>query len=411
MSKKRPDTLLSKDESIEKVWSQHGDKYYLGDIALEHTRLSNTIYRLCIDDFSRFYLLAIEEKFQFNYKIYGLETAFIDRVEKTYINTKGNLGIILNGVKGTGKTVSSKMICNRLNQPVILIDQAIPGCHIYLNDIPQDITIFIDEYEKIFKENSSDMLTIMDGALNSIYRRVFILTTNDLYVNQNLLQRPGRIKYLKTYADLLPPIIEEIVNDILIYTNLVEEVKLFISTLEIITVDIVKAICEEVNIHNESPKEFSNIFNVKKITGKYDVYEVGDKIDTVVKKNAKISPRPDYYPELADSRYSFYVADEYKGVIVEVLDENTVIVENYEEKQKETSGTISDLIMPMVAKSIARSLDFSFDEDSNVKSKSKSKKKNQPEAAPEQILTRKTYVIRDSRMANRVYGWENRHDY
>ena len=66
------------------------------------------------------------------------------------------------------------------------------------------------------------MLSIMDGATNSEHRRVFLLTTNSLYINDNLLQRPGRIRYLKTFKDLTPEIIEEIVDDFLIYKEIPE---------------------------------------------------------------------------------------------------------------------------------------------------------------------------------------------
>lgn len=57
-----------------------------------------------------------------------------------------------------------------------------------------DCIFFFDEYEKEFK-NSSDVLSFMDGTYNSIYRKVFLLTTNELNVDPNLLGRPSRIRY------------------------------------------------------------------------------------------------------------------------------------------------------------------------------------------------------------------------
>ena len=58
-----------------------------------------------------------------------------------------------------------------------------------------DCIFFFDEYEKEFK-SSSDVLSFMDGTYNSIYRKVFLLTTNELNVDPNLLGRPSRIKSL-----------------------------------------------------------------------------------------------------------------------------------------------------------------------------------------------------------------------
>ena len=42
----------------------------------------------------------IAESFTFDYKLYGLNQKFIDYVLKTYDNTIGNLGVLLDG---TGK--------------------------------------------------------------------------------------------------------------------------------------------------------------------------------------------------------------------------------------------------------------------------------------------------------------------
>jgi len=58
------------------------------------------------------------------------------------------------------------------------------------------VIIFVDEYEKVFRsdgdyDGSTGILTLMDGALSSEYRRLFLFTTNTLSVNSNLLQRPG----------------------------------------------------------------------------------------------------------------------------------------------------------------------------------------------------------------------------
>ena len=305
------------------------DIFYLRNIKKRFSSLPVAVYRLEIDAFEQMYLKRVSDDFEFSYKIYGLEKRLIERTVKSFANTTGNLGILLNGLKGTGKTVTSKMVCNALKMPVVMVDSPFQGCHVYLNDIPQDITIFIDEYEKIFEDDSS-MLTIMDGALNSVHRRVFVLTTNKLFVNENLLQRPGRIRYLKTFKDLPPSIIEEIVDDVLVKTDHKKATIEFISQLEMITVDVVKAICAEVNIFDESPEQFGDIFNVKKITGKHDIYEVGEKgKETLFKKAVKIGPRPEFNDE-TEGR-SFYIDGEYAGHIEEVVDETTIKVSVNEE--------------------------------------------------------------------------------
>lgn len=277
---------------MKKTWSQSGNDYWLREISSDDPVLHPGIYKLNFDIQRGFYITRTADKFTFPYKIYGVQNKFVDRVKKTYAETTGNLGMLLNGIKGTGKSVTAEQICNELNLPIIIIHEAYEGIASYLNEIQNDVIIFVDEFEKIYHDRDYSILTIMDGVFNTGYRKVFILTTNQLYINDNLLQRPGRIRYLKTFGDLTVDVITEIVDDKLKYPEFKENCIKFISTLEIITIDIVKSVVDEVNIHNEPPQEFKTIFNVTSTNPKYDVYEMKGKnrklIHTEVSLNNKL---------------------------------------------------------------------------------------------------------------------------
>lgn len=258
----------------QKMWKNYGGSFFLEHPNVDEKEiLENKVYVVKFDqNRGAFYLEYQQDEFKFPYKIYNMNDDLIQRVTKTYNSISNNLGILFNGIKGTGKTVTAKNICNSLGLPVIIVSFNMPGIIDFLSSIPQDVTIFIDEYEKIFGEKQ-DLLTLMDGVFSNYEnsRRAFILTTNNLYINDNLLQRPGRIRYLKTFEDIEPEVIEEILDDMLLYPEFREETLAFISSLQTITVDISKSIIEEVNIHRCSPSEFENIFNVKKNTSKFDI--------------------------------------------------------------------------------------------------------------------------------------------
>lgn len=314
---------------VKKVWNADGNSLYLGYPSKEFEKLENVIYKVALDMFERPYLAKVSDNFTFDYKLYGLETNLINRILKTYNATDhGNLGILLNGLKGTGKTVTSKQIANLLNQPIIIVGDNKPHFPQFLNSIPQNITIFIDEYEKTFG-NASNMLTIMDGASNSEYRRVFLLTTNELRVESNMIQRPGRVRYLKTFDHLKPIVIKEIVDDILIHKQFTDDCIQFISSLETITVDIVKAVLNEVNIHEESPTAFESIFNVKKLKGKYNVsIREEDGTLTEIASNISVNPRPMFNE--GSVGYELDVDGVTVGEVVRVINYNTIEVEPYE---------------------------------------------------------------------------------
>lgn len=264
--------------SVKKVWFNDENVYFLRPDQKKDEKLPPAVYRLESSPMG-LYLKRLEDNFSFPYKIYGLEEAFINRILKSFKVAKGNLGILLNGFKGTGKTVTSKIICNKVNLPVIIIGNNYgTDTANFINEIQQDITVFIDEYEKVYNEekDGGTLLTVMDGVLNNGFKKLFILTTNYLYVNENLLSRPSRVRYVKEFKDLPVKTINEIIDDKLECVEFRDELVQYISTLRNITVDIVKSIIEEVNIHQEAPDNFKAVFNVSVRNNKYNVFEISE---------------------------------------------------------------------------------------------------------------------------------------
>lgn len=251
------------------IWLQDGNIFSQGSATtVSHPEgLPKGIYEVKLS-MTGFYLSKIAESFTFDYKLYGLNQKFIDYVLKTYENTTGNLGVLLDGIKGTGKTVTAKELCNRLQLPVILVQSMGNDTNSKLikylsTSIDFDCIFFFDEYEKEFK-NSSDVLSFMDGTYNSIYRKVFLLTTNELNVDPNLLGRPSRIRYKKSFNNLSEEVTREILNDILEDKTAIEKVIELTHSMNIITIDLIKAIATEINIHGiESLPDIKETFNIE----------------------------------------------------------------------------------------------------------------------------------------------------
>lgn len=214
--------------STDKVWYNTGSSYYHRTKAEQHDKLPVGVYTLDWNDEERcFYLNRLQDRYTFDYKLYDFDANFVKRVGKTYQKKKGNLGVLLCGTKGCGKTVTAKQICNLymsdFSVPIILITVAHNGIPEFIGEIHQDVLILIDEYEKIFTpHNGSDgyLLSLMDGALSNNFRRTFILTANYTQdINDNLMQRTGRILYLKKYDELGIDVIREIVRSFIAGDN------------------------------------------------------------------------------------------------------------------------------------------------------------------------------------------------
>ncbi len=210
-------------------------------------------------------LKYLGERFEFPYKIYSLGTNYIEsRIVTTwnsteYIKSGKNLGVIYNGKKGAGKTVAAKVLCNKLNLPVIVVAEYMDGLLEFIQSLDFECVVLIDEAEKIFDSDDNEkdqlLLKVIDGVYNAS-RKLYILTTNTLSLNDNLLSRPSRIRYIKHFNGIPIEAVDELIEEKLTDSSKAPQLKDFIShKCTSLTIDIVENLITEVNIHGDLPKE------------------------------------------------------------------------------------------------------------------------------------------------------------
>ncbi len=223
------------------------------------------------------------EKFEFPGKVYDLGmNDMIGKIKKTweaeqFKKGKKNLTVVLNGLKGSGKTYMAKMMANDMDLPTLIVDNDFEGDIIsFLSDIEFECTVLIDEAEKIFNRdngNSHILLRLLDGIFNGA-RKFIILTTNTFTIDDNLVGRPGRVRYVKKFSSLPLDTVLEIIDDELEDKSKKNYVKEIVERLSISTVDVVRSIIEEVNIHGEVD---NNIFSIPFAPYSFDVISIPRK--------------------------------------------------------------------------------------------------------------------------------------
>jgi len=265
----------------ENTWANFGDQYRIREVSNNSKTLAPAVYNVEADQ-QGMYLRMMSADFRLPKKIYNNEVNFINKVCKTWDNTIGNMGIILCGEKGSGKTVTSKQICQRLGLPVILVEKDFEeGFPEFASKIDQDVVFLFDEFEKTHGE-THHLLSFLDGAATSPRnRRMFIMTTNTLYVHDAMLNRPSRIRYKKEFGNLKKDVIDELIDDALVDKKLRKQTFEYISKLKLITIDIVLSVVQEINIHGEMPTDFNvdvnslkKLIEIKPGKSKFDVVEV-----------------------------------------------------------------------------------------------------------------------------------------
>lgn len=229
---------------------------------------------------ARIGLQRISDAFEFNFKIYELGCEeILKTIKKTWeseVFMKGekNLGVIFNGLKGTGKTLSAKLLCNALDLPVLIVQSPYEGLVNFLQSLCFECVVFIDEAEKTFKMGEDDdmLLRLIDGVYNQT-RKLYILTTNQLTLNDNLLGRPGRIRYRFEFGNLLPKAVKDYIDDNLNpkFANQQNNILKQVDLLEISTIDILKALVDEVNIHGCLPE--SQCLNIPTAKHAFEILE------------------------------------------------------------------------------------------------------------------------------------------
>jgi len=222
-------------------------------------------------------------RFEFPYKIYGNHESILQRVKRAWAALDSNLGILLNGIKGTGKTVSAQLLANwALDNgiPVLVVSHPVPLGEI-LEKLEQPVLVIFDEFEKTHQkpEHQQALLTAIDGMARNAYKRLFIFTTNTKQVDPNFIDRPSRIRYNWEFKRLEDDVIEEILDDLL-DTDLQElraDILTYLATRKVVSIDVVKTIIQEVNIFREAPEAFSAIVNLTEQDARGFTVEVLDE--------------------------------------------------------------------------------------------------------------------------------------
>lgn len=247
--------------------------FKVGHVTGIHEELPQGNYLLKFDPREGYYLVQ-KPDFKLPSKIYG-NHSIIDRWLKSYKhNSEKNLGIVLAGIKGSGKTITAQKFCIESKMAVIIINEQFYGSD-FIDFITQfnNVIIFIDEFEKVYadKKISYDMLSLMDGNYQT--KMIFLLTVNELNIDYYLTNRLNRLKYKKDYIDLDRETVDAVIEDLLINKNHRESIYKFFKKVNMWTFDLLVNIIKEMNLFNEDAIECGQHLNLAAEVKKYEVWE------------------------------------------------------------------------------------------------------------------------------------------
>tara|TARA_R110000796_G_scaffold215732_2_gene331733 strand:+ start:4832 stop:5920 length:1089 start_codon:yes stop_codon:yes gene_type:complete len=234
------------------------------------------------NELNRYYLKKMEP-FEIPTKIYGNFEALANRYLKTFRKYDKNLGITLTGLKGTGKSLTAKMVINKSKLPCIIVDDKYKGSEFnkFITGIKEKCVILFDEFEKKYPEEKDQVhiLSLLDGTFTN--KKLFIFTSNTTSnYNNFLLNRPSRIHYLKQYDRIEDKTLLDIIKHNLINLEESEELVNTVKIIDEANIDMVISLIREMNDFDESAKESIKHLNISMVKeGNYTVkFERADGI-------------------------------------------------------------------------------------------------------------------------------------
>ena len=126
---------------------------------------------------------------------------FIKRVNTYFKKTsKLSTGVMLSGIKGTGKTVLAKVIARDSGLPVIVVNENYPTRRIndFFKKFSTPVCVIFDEVDKNW--NTEFLLGWLDGVQTNAKKLVLFTCNDDQVVSTYLKDRCSRVRYLRNFA-------------------------------------------------------------------------------------------------------------------------------------------------------------------------------------------------------------------
>lgn len=227
-------------------------------------------------------------------KIYGNLITNADRMFNTFLERERATGVLLNGEKGSGKTLTLATLAHKCiahGMPVLFVNSEFAGesFNKFINDLAIPCMVAFDEFDKVYrKEVQEHILTLLDGVYDG--KKLFVITCNDDgKLSQFLLNRPGRMYYNVKYEGMDEQAIREYCADKLNDKKQIDSVYSLTQMFWRFNFDMLKALVEEMNRYKEPAKEAVKLLNIKGSVSMPDLFSL-----VVFKDGEKVYADPSF---------------------------------------------------------------------------------------------------------------------
>lgn len=233
----------------------------------DYELINGKIYNLKTDDYNDQLYLEEDSPFEFPSIYYDEDPNFIEKSINTFNNTeKLTTGILLSGLKGSGKTLMAKKIAVQSNLPVIVVDKDVRAGEIeqFFSRIYTPVCVVFDEIDKYW--NTRYMLGFLDGVKPTGKKLVICTCNDEKEIDEYLNDRCSRIRYKRKFNCLNIGVVTNVINNVINNEQKAKDAAAFITnTLEVVSYDNVIVFAEELkNYPDESFDSIVKDLNIEK---------------------------------------------------------------------------------------------------------------------------------------------------
>ena len=254
-----------------------GEKIVNKPTGLDYDLINGKVYNLKWDRYNGMSYFEEDGLLSLPTKVYTTKSddIFIKRVNTYFQKTsKLSTGVMLSGIKGTGKTVMAKVIAKNSNLPIIVVDEDYPTGRIndFFRKFETPVTIIFDEVDKHW--DTEDLLGWLDGVQTNAKKLVLFTCNNEDRVNDYLKDRCSRVRYIRHFeANDNARFLREILRDKGIAEDKIEDTYTFIvNNFGLLSIDNILSFIDEKLLFPElSNEEIFNDMNISSKKGKKNI--------------------------------------------------------------------------------------------------------------------------------------------
>ena len=162
---------------------KNGDQIVTKPEGLDYDLIPGKVYNLNYDRYKEYSYIEEDGNLELPNKIYSEDTFFIKRILDSFNTDISNIGVLLSGLKGSGKSLTTKLVAKRSNLPILVVSSTYPSGELkdFFTEFKTPVCVIFDEIDKNGRYwDTKQMLNFLDG-IQSTAKKLVMMTCNETW--------------------------------------------------------------------------------------------------------------------------------------------------------------------------------------------------------------------------------------